>query len=159
MTDEREIQEAAAELISLARSYVGEGEPMDITDMGYTAEEMALLRSEMKSIYAATKVVNKALADAWNFDHKYESYDDGANVWYLGRTKGKKIIDQDLFYEWLAEQGADKLRSLFSGYNVKVGGLTPAERDNFLDETAAHDTLTILSKPSKMTVSETKETI
>ena len=58
-------------------------------------------------------------------------------------TAGKVIIDDTAFYEWLASKSAIQLTKLVSASAIKVGGMTPAERDTLLDETPTSKNLSI----------------
>ena len=137
----------ALELIDLAKMLAPEAEGIDISDRGYTTQDIAEIRSLMSSMRSAIDTVHAALAKEWDKEHKYETYDDGANIWSVGRTKGKKIVDSDAFYEWLATKDADELKKLMPAREVKVTGMSPAERSTFLDESPTSDRLTLKSKP------------
>ena len=137
---------AIAELLDLA-GRLGPDEGLDLTDRDFTIREMAQLRGTLSTMRKSIDVVSNALAEAWAEDHAFETFEDETNRWYLGRTKGKKIVDPDAFYGWLATLDADRLSKLVSANSVKVGGFDEVERSTFLDETPTNDRLTIKSQP------------
>lgn len=138
------------ELIALADMVQPEGEPLDLTDREYTIEHMSQLRSRLSQIRRDIDLINNALARAWDKDHRDKVTNDGANIWYVGRTKGKKVVDADMFFEWLATRTPDELRRLITPTNTKVSGMTPSERETHFDESEVNDRLSIKSKPSDM---------
>ena len=69
----------------------------------------------------------------------------------MGQTKGKRIVDADMFYAWLATKDAEELSKLVSAASVKVGGMSPVERETHLDETPRNDDVTIQNKPRSVT--------
>ena len=140
------IQAAATELIRLALMVGPEDEGLDLSDLEYTIEQLAHLRSELSSQRRAIDMVNKALARAWDENYGNEVYEDEFKEWYLGRPKGKKVIDTETFYAWLATKDADELSRIVSTSAVKVGGMSPVERDTLLDETSTQKELTINSR-------------
>ena len=137
------IQAAATEMIRLAQMVGPEDEGLDLSDLEYTIEQMAHLRSELSGQRRAIDMVNKALAQAWDVQYGNGVYEDEFKEWYLGRAKGKRVIDPDTFYAWLATKDADELARLVSASAIKVGGMTPAERDSLLDETSTQKELSI----------------
>lgn len=143
------IQAAATELIRLASMVGPEDEGLDLSDLEYTIEDMAHLRSELSSQRRAIDMVNKALAVAWDDNYGNGVYEDEFKEWYLGRSKGKRIIDPEVFYMWLATKDADELARLVSASAIKVGGMTPAERDSLLDETSTQKELSINNREKR----------
>ncbi len=137
----------ALELIDLAKMLAPEAEGIDISDRGYTMQDIAEIRSLMSTMRSAIDTVHTALAKEWNRQYKGEKYDDGANIWSAGRTKGKKVIDPEALYAWLATKDADELSRLIPAYNIKVSGMSPEERNTFLDERPANDKLSVKMKP------------
>ena len=137
------IQAAATELIRLAQMVGPEDEGLDLSDLEYTIEQMAHLRSELSGQRRAIDMVNKALAQAWDVQYGNGVYEDEFKEWYLGRAKGKRVIDPEVFYAWLATKDADELARLVSASAIKVGGMSPAERDSLLDETSTQKELSI----------------
>ena len=137
-------------LMQLANRVQPEGEPLDLRDREYDPEDMAALRSHLSQMRRNIDLINTALAQAWRLDHQHKVFDDGVNVWYVGKSKGKRIIDLDLFYSWLSEKDNDQLSKLVSANAVKVTGMTPVERETLLDETEVNDRFSIKSKPSEM---------
>lgn len=140
------IQAAATELIRLAQMVGPEDEGVDLSDLEYTIEQLAHLRSELSGQRRAIDMVNKALAVAWDDNYGNAVYEDEFKQWYLGRAKGKRVIDPDTFYAWLATKDADELSRLVSASAIKVGGMTPVERDILLDETSTQKELSINNK-------------
>ena len=149
MTD-KWLRNEVSELLRLAGRLQPEGEPLDLTDREYAMEDMAALRSYLSSQRRSIDLINGALAKVWHREFEGGTFDDGANVWSVGTTKGKRVIDLDLFYQWLSEKDAEQLAKLVSGNSIKVTGMTPVERETLLDETSTNDKLTIKSKPSDM---------
>jgi len=139
----------ALELIELARRLAPEAEGIDVSDREYTMQDIAEIRSLMSTMRSAIDTVHTALAKDWNTRYKGETYDDGANIWSAGRSKGKKVIDPDALYAWLATKDADELSKLVPAYNIKVGGMSDAERSTFLDERPTNDKLSVKMKPKR----------
>jgi hypothetical protein len=144
------LRKEVTELLELATMVQPEGEPLDLQDREYTPTEMSELRSHLSQQRRNIDLINNALARAWQSDYPNERYDDGANEWWVGRTKGKHIVDAEMFYAWLATKDAGQLAKLVSPSAVKVGGMTPVERETHLDETPINDRLSIKSKPTEM---------
>ncbi len=144
MTD---IHTEMLELIELAKQLGPEDEGINISDREYTQEQMAGIRSLLGTTRKAIDLVSAALAVEWDEAHNGEYFNDGANIWSVGRTKGKKVVDLPAFYAWLATKDADELAKLMPAREVKVTGMTPAERSTFLDESPTSDKLTLKSKP------------
>ena len=142
-----ELRRDIDELLDLASKLAPEGEGLDLIDRDYTPKEMAQLRGALSTMRKGIDLVSNALARAWSENYAFQSYEDEVNSWYLGRTKGKKVVDPDAFYAWLATLDADRLAKLVSPGSIKVGGFTEVERSTFLDETPVNDRLTIKSKP------------
>jgi hypothetical protein len=139
----------SSSLLALAGKLQPEGEGLDLTDQEYSTEEMVELRSYLSSMRRNIDLVNKALAKAWAADHKGKNYDDGYSTWYVAPTKGKRVIDPDTFYAWMASLTPTRLSKVISATAVKVGGMTPAERETFLDEEPTSEQVSIQSKPNK----------
>ena len=133
-------------LLHLAEMVGPESEGLDLSDRDYTLEELVAMRSKLSATRRAIDVVNKALAKNWDDNHGNAVYEDEHKVWSLGRPKGKRIIDTEVFYQWLATKDAEDLAGLVSASAVKVGGMTPAERDSLLDETSTQKELSINNK-------------
>ena len=144
------LRQEVSELLRLAGRLQPEGEPLDLTDREYTMEDMAALRSYLSTQRRNIDLINGALAIVWHAEYEGGTFDDGTNVWSVGKSKGKRIIDLDLFYQWLNEKDNEQLAKLVSATAVKVGGMTPVERETLLDETEVNDRLTIKSKPSDL---------
>ena len=137
-------------LLDLADKLAPEGEGLDLTDREYDPQQMVQIRSSMSRMRKGIDLIGSALAKAWDESHPYEAYEDETNRWYLGRTKGQKLVDADSFYGWLATLDADRLSKLVSPSSIKVGGMDPLERETFLDETPTNDRLSIQSKPHNL---------
>ena len=146
--DNEWIQSETEHLFDLTRYQQPEGEPIDLRDQEYTPEQMATLRSHLSTMRKGIDLISAALAKAWQLDHTDEVWNDGNATWSVKRAKTKSIIDTDLFYDWLASKDAEQLARLVSATAVKVGGMTPAERETLLDESEIHDRLTITPKPN-----------
>jgi len=146
--DNEWIRDETNDLLELARHLQPEGEPIDLRDHEFTPEQMALLRSHLSTMRKGIDLISAALAKAWQLDHTDEVWNDGNATWSVKRAKTKSIIDADLFYDWLASKDADQLARLISASAIKVGGMTPSERETLLDETEVHDRLTITPKPN-----------
>ena len=140
-------KQEALRLIELAALINPEGEPLELLDLEYSTKQMAELRSLLSSMRSSIDAVNNALARAWDTEHKGVDYNDGTNRWWVGRTKKKEFIKDSNFYEWLATLDQDRLETLITPTNIKVGGLTEVERSTFFDETKRTDRLSIQNKP------------
>ena len=141
--NKREITTQAAALVKTAMKLVGEGEPFDISDHDFTVEDLVSMKSLLSTQRKAIDMVNKAFAVYWEDVHFDEVFNEEFTRWSVGMTKGKRIIDDTIFYEWLASKSAIELTKLVSASAIKVGGMTPAERDTLLDETTTTMNLTI----------------
>ena len=141
-----DITKEMLELIDLAKRLGPEDEGIDISDREYTPEQMAGIRSLLSTTRKAIDVVGAALAIEWDTEYKGEYYNDGANIWSVGRTKGKKVIDPDAFYAWLATKDADEMSKLISATAIKLTGMSEGERSTFLDESPTSDRLTLKYK-------------
>ncbi len=141
------VRDEANRLIDLALVLNPEGEPLDLSDVEYTPKQMAELRSLMSSMRKSIDVIGNALARAWESEHEGETYEDDYNRWWVGRTKKKEYIQDSNFYEWLATKTPEELKDLINPTSIKVGGLTPAERATFYDESKRTDRLSIQSIP------------
>lgn len=144
---DRWVRGEAEQLLRLAGRVQPEGEGLDLTDQEYAMEDMAGLRSYLSSMRKNIDIINAALAVAWDEEFGGKDYDDGTNDWKVGRTKGKKLVDADAFYGWMATLDADRLARLVSVASIKVGGMNESERQNFLDESPYNDKLTLKFKP------------
>lgn len=142
-----ETEEMCNRLVKLAIRLGAEDEGIDISDHDYSMEQLASMRSFLSSQRRAIDIVSKALAVYWNDEYQSMQYDDGVNDWRVGKTKGKKVIDPDAFYEWMATLSPTRLKRLVSTSAVKVGGFDGPERSTFLDETPVNDKLSLNSKP------------
>lgn len=145
--DERWAKREVIELLDLAARLNPEGEGLDLTDREYVPEDMAALRGLLSSMRSSIDAINGALARAWDQEHEGESYSDGNNRWWVGRAKKKEWIKDSGFHKWLETLDADRLATLINPNTIKVGGLTPAERETFFDESQRTDRLSIQNKP------------
>jgi uncharacterized protein YecA (UPF0149 family) len=133
----------AAELVKMAMQMTGEGEPLDLTDNDFTLENIVRMKAILSNQRRAIDMVNKAFAQYWDEIYHDEVYEEEFTKWSVGTTAGKRIIDDDAFFNWLASKSAIELTKLISATAIKVGGMTPAERDTLLDETPTNMNLTI----------------
>jgi len=147
MLTPNEVTQKAIALLDIAVRYVDEGEPMVIDDE-LTPEEMSQLRSYLSTMRKGIDLVNKGLAVKW-VDEDAGTYadKDAGTLWYVGKPKGKKVVDGDMFFQWLASKDADELSKLFNPNAVKVGGMSEAERSTHLDERPTAKDVTLLNKP------------
>ncbi len=141
--NKRETTTQAAALVKTAMKLVDEGEPFDISDLDFTVEDLVRMKSLLSTQRKAIDMVNKSFAVYWDDVHFDEVYEEEFTKWSVGMTAGKVIIDDTAFYEWLASKSAIQLTKLVSATAIKVGGMTPAERDSLLDETPTSKNLTI----------------
>lgn len=132
-------------LVELAMNITGEGEPLDLSDWDFTLEDLVAMKSHLSRQRTAIDLVNKALAVYWSEVFPNEVYEDEFTKWKVGTRKGKRIIDNDAFFTWLASKNADDLSKLVSASAIKVGGMSPAERDTLLDETPTNSELSIVN--------------
>jgi len=143
-----ELREMTEHLLDVGRLLGAEKEGMTI-DEDFDLEEIVQLRSNLSETRRAIDLVNKALAVYWHEEFGSEPFDDEYDTWYVAQRKGKRIVDMDTFFAWLATKDADELSKLVSAGSVKVSGMSPAERDTMLDESPTNDTLAIQSKPRR----------
>lgn len=136
----------ADHLLEYARLVTPEGEGLELLDQDFSLEELTQLRSFLSQTRTAIDVTNRALAQYWAEVYGDESFTDEVNVWYLGRTKGKRIIDEYSFAAWLKEQPTEKVMALVPGHSIRLTPLTPYERDMFFDETPTSNDVTIQKK-------------
>ena len=141
--NKRQTKTQAAALVKLAMKLVDEGGPIDISDLDFTVEDLVRMKSLLSTQRKAIDMVNKSFAVYWDDVHFDEVYEEEFTKWSVGMTAGKVIIDDTAFYEWLASKSAIQLTKLVSATAIKVGGMTPAERDTLLDETPTSKNLTI----------------
>ena len=141
--NKRQTTTQAAALVKLAMKLVDEGEPFDISDLDFTVEDLVRMKSLLSTQRQAIYMVNKSFAVYWDDVHFDEVYEEEFTKWSVGMTAGKVIIDDTAFYEWLASKSAIQLTKLVSASAIKVGGMTPAERDTLLDETPTSKNLSI----------------
>lgn len=137
------LQTEVTSLLNLAGRVAPEGEGLDITDREYAMEDMAELRSFLSSQRKAIDVISNALARAWDEQFGGKTYDDGTNTWKVGRSKGRRLVDEDSFYNWMASLDADQLKALVSVHGIKVSGMSEGERQTFLDESPTTDRLSL----------------
>ena len=133
----------ARSLVEMAMLVTDEGEPLDLTDNDFTMEDIVRIKSLISHQRKAIDMVNKALAIYWDEIHHDEIFEEEFTKWSVGTTAGKRIINDTNFYKWLASKNEVELVKLVSATAIKVGGMTPAERDSLLDETPTNMNLTI----------------
>lgn len=144
---ESKLATLADELTELARVLGPEDEGIDLSDHDFEMEDLVALRSLLSQRRRAIDVVNKALADYWSDVYGKARLTQEHSTWGLTRSKGKKLINADLFFNWLSRQTPEKLKSLVSASSIKVTGFTSEERSTFLDESPTNDRLSIESRP------------
>ena len=135
----------ARQLVKMAMKVTGEGEMLDLSDEDFTLKKLVELKAHLSHQRKGIDMVNKALAIYWDEEHYDEVYEEQFTRWKVGITKGKRIIDDTKFFEWLATKSAVELSKIVSASAVKVGGMSPAERDTLLDETPTNMNLSITS--------------
>ncbi len=148
LTSAKRLQEECESLIARALLLAPEDEVFEPDDE-YTMQEMAALRSRLSTMRRGIDFINKGLAIRWKDDYPGDAYidEDTDTIWWVGETKGKRIIDPEVFYAWLATKNADELVKLVSAGAIKVGGMSSAERDTMLDETPRNTDVSIQNKP------------
>lgn len=137
----------ALRLAMQAMHLVKEGEPMDYTDQEWSQQEVVEMRSYLSQLRSAIDMVNKGLAMYWDKTFGDWTYDDETSRWGLSRPKGKRAYDDDTFYAWLATKNAEELAKLVSVSSIKVGGMTPVERETLLNEEPTSKDVRLTSKP------------
>lgn len=145
MTVSRE--DLALELIALASLVTKEGEGMDLADLDMSLEDIVRMRSMLSGWRSSIDGINKALAKKWDIEHGNAVYDDEFTRWFLSRPKGKRALDADLFYEWLATKDAEELKKLVPVRSIKVSGMSQAERTTLLNEEPTSQDVVIQNKP------------
>lgn len=148
LTSPAEIRDETEDLIRRALLLAPEAEVFD-PDKEYTMQDMSVLRSRLSRMRSAIDFINKGLAIHWKENFKGDAYvdEDADIVWWVGETKGKRIVDADMFFAWLATKDADELSKLISPTAVKVGGMSEVERSTHLDETPRNTDVSIKNKP------------
>ena len=141
--NKRETKSTAKGLVEMAMKITDEGEHLDLTDLDFSIEDIVRLKSLMSHQRKAIDMVNKALAIYWDEIHHDEIFEEEFTKWSVGTTAGKRIINDTTFYAWLASKSEVELVKLVSASAIKVGGMTPAERNTLLDETPTNMNLTI----------------
>lgn len=146
MTPEQ-VREKTVELLHAAHRVEPEAEGMTIDD-DMSPEEMSQVRSYLSTMRRNIDVISKALAMKWA-DEKWGSYADeeSGTLWYVGKPKGKRVVDPDMFFGWLATKNAEELKALFNPNAVKVTGMSEAERSTHLDERPTAKDVSLIHKP------------
>jgi hypothetical protein len=147
MLTPKQVREQAVALLDVAHMLGTEGEGMTIDDE-MSPEDMSQVRSYLSSMRRNVDIVSKALAMKWVAEGHdgYVDHDSGT-LWYVGKPKGKKVVDPDMFFQWLATKDAEELKALFNPNAVKVGGMNEAERSTHLDERPTAKDVSLMSKP------------
>ncbi len=148
MLSKKELREETESLLSTAMMLEPESEGMTIDD-SYEVDEIVQLRSHLSTMRRSIDIINKGLAKLWLQEFPNIKHDDEFTTWYLGQSKGKKILDASAFFAWVATLEPERLEALFSASAVKVGGMTETERMTFLDETPTNAGLSIQNKPRR----------
>lgn len=144
-----ELREMAEHLLDVARRLAPEAEGIDFLDEDFEIEELVQLRSHLSATRKAIDLVNKGLARYWLERYGRTPFETEYELWYVNQTKGKRVYDEPAFYAWLATKDADELSKLVPSYSIKLGGMSPAERATFIDETPTSNDVTIQSKPRR----------
>jgi len=143
--NKRQSEAKATALVKMAMPLTSEGELLDLTDNEWTMEDIVRMKSYLSTQRKAIDMVNKAFAIYWDEIHHDEVFEEEFTKWSVGTTAGKRIIDDTQFFEWLASKSAIELTKLVSATAIKVGGMSPAERNTLLDETPTNMNKTIKS--------------
>ena len=148
LTTPAKLKKETQDLIARALLLAPEAEIFE-PDREYTVEDMSALRSRLSRMRTAIDFINKGLAIHWKAEFPGEAWndEDADLLWWVGTTKGKRIVHDELFYEWLATKDAEELAKLVSATAVKVGGMSEVERSTHLDETPRNTDVSILNKP------------
>ena len=144
-----ELREMAEHLLDIARRLAPEAEGVDFLDEDFDIDELVQLRAHLSATRKAIDLVNKGLARYWVERYGNASHEDQYETWYVGHTKGKRVYDEPAFYAWLATKDADELAKLVPTYSIKLGGMTPVERETFIDETPTSNDVSIQSRPRR----------
>jgi hypothetical protein len=143
-TSQKWVRNEVNNLLGTAAKVKPEGEGMDLTDQEYAMEDMAEIRSFISGMRSSIDLISAALARAWEEQYgEGKTYDDGGRTWKVGHTKGRRLVDEDMFYAWMASLDADQLRKLVSVHGIKVSGMTEGERQTMLDESPTNDKLSL----------------
>jgi hypothetical protein len=143
-----ELREMSEHLLDVARRLGPEGEGMEV-DEDFTLDELVQLRSFLSQTRRGIDLVNKALAVYWHENFNGQQHQTEYDDWYVAQRKGKRFIEDSGFFEWLTTLDAERLSKLISPSAVKVSGMSPVERETFLDETPTTDTLAIQNRPRR----------
>jgi len=134
----KELRAEALELIELARKLGPEGEGIEFADREWTMEELVQLRSHLSAMRTGIDIVNSGLARYWDETFPGEKFMMDHTEWSVGKTRVRRVVDPDLFIEWVASLDAEQLATLVNPNRlvtvVKTSGMSPAERDTHLSE-------------------------
>ncbi len=144
-----DIEALGDQLVNRARYLGPEDEGIDVDDLDLSLDDIVGIKTRLSGIRGAIDIVNRALAGYWEKNFDGEKLEDEYTTWYVGRSKGKKFVDEDGFYEWMATLDAKRLKRLVSIGGLKVGGMNEGERETFLDESRVNDRISIQSKPRR----------
>lgn len=149
----KEERAEALRLIELAERLAPEGEGLDLTDVEYTFEEMATLRTLLSSMRGAIDIVNKALAKAWH-EEDPRGYIEMDNVkHWLGITKKNAWQSEEAplgFAEWLSGQDPELIASILPSsppYGLRLTPIPAPVRDTFFTKLSSASEASIQSKP------------
>jgi hypothetical protein len=143
------VQRQALRLVDMASKVVSEGEPLDLTDLDLTLGDIVAMKEFLSTLRTSIDMVSKGLALYWETKYPYQAHETETTRFTVGRAKGKAAVDEDKLYGWMATLSAERLAKLVPVRSLKVGGMTPAERETFLDETPTSKTTSIRSQPIK----------
>jgi hypothetical protein len=132
-----ELREMAEHLLDVARRLGPEGESLEV-DEDFTIEELVQLRSHLSATRKAIDLVNGGLARYWEKHFPGQQFEDQYLIWYVGKTKVRRAVDEEMLLEWVAGLNADELAKVVNANRLaailKVSGLSPVERDTLLIE-------------------------
>jgi hypothetical protein len=147
-----ELEAEAHKLIDLALLVWPEGEGLDLTDRGYSLEEVVRLKTVLSRMRKGIDFVNKALAVAW-YDQfgMAQTIDLDDEHWWIAPERGFKFQPGMArpFAEWLKAQDPEQIEALIPDYGLRRGALPKAARDTFFQEPQTSADSKIKSKPRK----------
>lgn len=133
----RQLHEIADALLDRARRQDPEGETFDL-DEDFDMEELVQLRSHLSTTRKMCDVVNGALARYWEAHFGNLRLHERFGYWKVDHTKQRRVVDDDMLYEWLASLDAEEIAKVVTASRLvsilKVSGMSPAERDTHIVE-------------------------
>lgn len=132
-----ELLDVCDDLIALGELLAPEAEGLELSDWTFDVEHLAQIRSKLSSMRVAIDIANKALAVYWHENYPGDRVDIGTTQWYVGRTKTRQIVDDDMFMAWLLDKEPHEIAKLFKtsrlGEIIKTTAMTPAEKDTHIE--------------------------